>query len=123
MTRLLVTGDRNWKDRDYLFSILDDIMLYYGITHLIEGCARGADRLSEEWATTRNVSISHFPAEWDKYNKAAGPIRNRQMLKEGKPDMVVAFHKSLNTSKGTKDMVLASRKEGLPVHVFPSYGE
>lgn len=123
MTKVLVCGDRNWKDKEYLFGILDGIREFYGTTQIIEGCARGADSLAEKWSFENYIPNRHFPADWDQYGKAAGPIRNRQMLKEGKPDMVVAFHASLNNSKGTKDMVNISRKEGLPVFVFPSFGE
>ena len=51
------------------------------------------------------MKVIKFPAEWDKYGKAAGVLRNQQMLDEGYPDLVVYFHKDLENSKGTKDMV------------------
>ena len=60
----------------------------------------------------------HFPADWKANPRAAGPIRNRQML-AAKPDMVVAFHKDLATSRGTKDMVTIARKAGIPTLVLP----
>lgn len=120
MTKMLVCGDRNWKDKDFMLRLLDDILIYFGITEIIEGCARGADRTAEEWAIEHDIPVRHFPAQWDTYGKSAGPIRNRQMLKEGRPDMVVAFHESLNTSKGTKNMVQIAQKEGIPVYIFPS---
>jgi len=58
-----------------------------------------------------------FPAHWDEYGRAAGPIRNRQMLDKGWADAVVAFHLNLDESKGTADMVREARKRGLPVWV------
>ena len=51
------------------------------------------------------MKVIKFPAEWDKYGKAAGVLRNQQMLDDGHPDLVVYFHKDLENSKGTKDMV------------------
>ena len=125
MTKVLVCGDREWKDRTYLFARLDEMMPLYGFTEVIEGCARGADRLAEEWAKDRGLPIHHFPAEWDKYQhpqgkNPAGAIRNRRMLSEGKPDIVIAFHTALQHSKGTRDMVdIARRADVESVFVFP----
>ena len=65
-------------------------------------------------------AIIGFPAQWDKYGKSAGVIRNQQMLDEGKPDTVVYFHDNIERSKGTKDMVSRAKKAGLPVLANPS---
>lgn len=112
--RLLITGDRNWTDE---FAIAQTLNFEFSnITAIIEGQARGADRLAGRYAD-RYKHIEHlkFPADWDKYLKAAGPIRNQQMLEEGMPDQVVAFHDNLPESKGTHDMIKRSIKAGLPV--------
>lgn len=148
-TRLLVTGDRNWgtgkhanEDFDILTYALDEMVEYWGVTDLAEGCARGADRMAEHWAlelAPRPLQVHHYPAQWGKYQPVslqtknpAGPIRNRQMLKgdpcehpeghkDGPPDVVVAFHRTLSTSKGTADMVNIARAAGVPVFVFPHH--
>jgi hypothetical protein len=52
-----------------------------------------------------------FPADWEKYGKAAGPIRNQQILVEGKPDLVVAFQ----GGRGTANMVSRAQQAGVPV--------
>ena len=52
------------------------------------------------------------------HGKAAGPIRNREMLRDGGPEMVAAFHTDLSQSKGTLDMVRIARSAGVPVKVF-----
>lgn len=62
-------------------------------------------------------AILSFPAEWTEYGKAAGPIRNREMLRSGKPDLVTAFHRDLNQSKGTRDMVEQARAATIPVWI------
>jgi hypothetical protein len=92
---------------------------------IVEGCARGADNLAEYWVAHHNdtvtdigrqdVVIHHFPADWDRHGRGAGPIRNQQMLDEGQPDAVIAFTLNLSTSRGTRDMVRRSRRAGLPV--------
>jgi hypothetical protein len=158
---ITLTGDRNWTDRDYIFNVLDDFVKLYGVTGVRCGCAKGADRIlgwpcpsvaakwsrkapepPEGWAASRGIPCDHYPANWDKYNKAAGPLRNNDML-EGRhdpcqnclrprhgmgqclciplyPDVVLAFHPSLNESKGTKDMVTRSREAGVLVYTFPN---
>jgi hypothetical protein len=59
--------------------------------------------------------VQPYPADWEKYGKAAGSIRNSEMLTKGKPHGVLAFHNDLVNSKGTKNMVVQSLKAGIPV--------
>ncbi len=58
-------------------------------------------------------TVHPHPANWDQYHRAAGPLRNREMLKEA-PDIVLAFHDDLSQSKGTRDMVNQALKAGVP---------
>ena len=119
MTKVLICGDRNWQDREYIYDRLDEMVPLYGISEVIEGCARGADRMAEWWAHERGLTIHHFPADWDKHGKAAGAIRNHQMLVTGQPYMVIAFHTNLQESRGTKHMVEIARAAGIQTFVFP----
>jgi hypothetical protein len=111
--RVLVTGDRNWTNKPLVFFMLNIYNDMLGIESLKEGCARGADRIAEEWAEDHGITPDHYPADWDRYGKAAGPIRNRHMLIE-KPDYVFAFHENIKESKGTKDMVNLAVSAGIP---------
>lgn len=113
--RLLVCGDRRWDQRQFLYETLDE---YEGVEVVIEGEAAGADSMARDWATSRGIPVRAFPAQWDAHGRAAGHIRNAQMLREGKPDIVVAFHNDIERSKGTKHMVAIARKAGIPVVVF-----
>jgi hypothetical protein len=93
---------------------------------LIEGCAPGADRMSEEWAhdlAGRSVLKKHlhFPANWAEEGKSAGPRRNIRMLEEGKPHFVVALHDDLDNSRGTGHMVKIARAADIPVYTFTSW--
>lgn len=85
---------------------------------IIEGEAYGADKMARNWAIAHHISYVPYPAQWQKYGRAAGPVRNKQMLDEGKPDLVLAFHHDIDKSKGTKDMVAIARKAGIPVEVI-----
>jgi hypothetical protein len=105
--RILVTGDRNWTNRERIYEILSCLP---PDSVLIHGDARGADRLAASVAFDLGWEILSFPANWAEHHKAAGPIRNRKMYTEGNPDLVIAFHNDLNNSKGTKDMVKVAGK-------------
>lgn len=127
--RVLVTGDRNWTNKDRIrevLSALDD----FGC--IIEGGARGADTLAREVA--KELGVPHCPrgdagglpgpymADWDKFHKAAGPIRNRLMVSDGKPNLVVAFHNDILESKGTLDMVRFARSKKIPTYIYTEVG-
>jgi len=117
MRTILICGGRDFDDVALLTGRLDAIHLEGdGIIH---GAARGADRLADEWAKDRGVPVRSFPADWKKHGKGAGPIRNQQMLDEGKPDLVVAFP----GGTGAADMVRRARKAGIRVIEVDGTGE
>lgn len=80
-------------------------------TVIIAGGAPGVDTAAIDWAVVNWTQFEEYKAEWDKYNKAAGPIRNQRMLDEGKPDKVLA----INGGRGTADMVRRAKNAGIPV--------
>ena len=110
---LLKLGDKGWEDYLYMMEVLDETKLLSGIDKIIQGKARGADQLARFWAHTRGVPFRDFEAHWDLYGNSAGPIRNRLQLKNGKPHLVIAFHRAFHQSKGTADMVKISREAGV----------
>lgn len=115
--RVLVCGSTDFTDREHLYKFLD--LLIPAIEVVIEGEAPGADTMAREWAEEREIIVMPFPADWPHFGRAAGPIRNRQMLVEGKPDLVVAFpSKYLHDTKGTADMVRQSRTAKVPTLVL-----
>lgn len=109
--RLLVCGGRDFDDTSLMHPLLLEYVYQAGQVTIIEGCARGADRMAETWAIANDQDLVHFPADWDRYGKSAGPIRNRQMLVEGKPDLVIAF----GGHRGTANMVEQARHAGVRV--------
>jgi hypothetical protein len=108
--RVLVCGSRDWSDKDAIKKELESIK---NITVLIHGACRGADVLAGEAAKELNIPIKEFIANWNMYGLSAGPKRNQQMLDEGKPDYVLAFHDNIASSKGTKDMISRAIKSGI----------
>lgn len=111
MTKVLVCGGRDFQNTVYLYTVLDDFHKAYQIGAVIEGGARGADRIAGYWARKNKIDLLIFPADWKTYGKAAGAIRNQQMLDEGKPDVVIAFA----GGTGTADMVKRAKAAGVEV--------
>lgn len=110
--RIIVCGGRDFHDLDFAWGALNALHYKRPITTLIHGAAAGADSLGRSWAMTiSNIEILGFPANWERYGRRAGPVRNRQMLREGLPDLVVAFP----GGRGTRDMVLAAGEAGVRV--------
>lgn len=114
--RLLISGGRDYADRETLYRVLDSFASALNFTVLIEGEAPGADTLGREWAEERHIPVLKFPADWNRHGKAAGPIRNQQMLDEGKPGFLVAF--PTPASRGTWDMVRRCETAGIPTYIY-----
>lgn len=111
--RILVCGGRNFDNSKLFF---DTMMEHVGqcmpehIT-IIEGGARGADRMAQSFAKHNGCQLETYKANWDKYGKGAGYIRNKQMAVEGKPDLVIAFP----GGKGTSSMIDIAIQQGIEV--------
>lgn len=114
--KVLICGDRRWNDKKIIHKLLMGLAQMNALVTVIEGCAKGADRVACVYDDPRFVH-EHYPADWEKHGKAAGPIRNLKMLNDGKPDLVVAFHDDLENSKGTKHMVSIAQKAGIPTYL------
>jgi hypothetical protein len=115
--RVLVCGDRNWIDECTIERELENFVP--SSTTVIHGAARGADSIGGKIAKELGMAVEEYPALWDTHGKAAGPIRNRQML-DSKPDLVLAFHDNLEESRGTKHMVEIAKKAGIETKLFSS---
>lgn len=116
--RILVCGGREYNDRERVRRILDAVL--EGIRSagkdacIIHGNARGADLLADQYAREKSLKVLSFPADWNTYGNRAGPIRNKQMLDEGKPDAVIAFP----GGTGTRNMVILAKRYGIPVKEY-----
>jgi hypothetical protein len=110
----LITGSRHWTNQE---AIRRELLPLAPDTILIHGDANGADRLAAQVASELGIKkILAFPADWRRFGRAAGPIRNQKML-ERQPDVVIAFHEALCQGCGTKNMVALARAAHVPVKV------
>lgn len=86
----------------------------FDITEVVSGHARGVDRLGEQWAKTSNISVKLFPADWGKFGKAAGFVRNKEMAEYA--DALIAIWDGV--SRGTENMIFNARGFELKVYVL-----
>lgn len=132
MTRVLVCGGRGFgeipadcpadqiaaeraraaREVALLTEALDRAVTRFGLSSVLAGGARGADRHAVAWAKRRGIPSIEMKADWDAHGRAAGPIRNQRMLDQGKPALVIAFP----GGDGTADMVARAERAGLKVY-------
>ncbi len=126
MTRVLVTGDRDWGKYDMAKgwkTMRDRLEKLQPGSQVIQGGARGADTYAKGIAQELGFLVITYDANWDHQHRAAGPIRNSAMLSDGKPEQVLAFHDDIEGSKGTLDMVTKAIKAGVPVEIIKLNGD
>ena len=111
--RVIIAGGRDFTDYELLCRKLDHILKNVQSICVVCGEAKGADSLGRRYAKEHGYDIDSFPANWEKYGKQAGYIRNKKMADNA--NALVAFWNG--KSKGTAHMIEAARKEGLEVRV------
>ncbi|KNY30543.1 DUF2493 domain-containing protein [Pseudobacteroides cellulosolvens] len=112
--KVLVSGSRYYRDYQKILAVVKSL----NIDLLIAGGCRGADTLAVRAARQCGVRFIEYPADWQRFGKSAGPIRNAQMLKMEKPDLLLVFHEDLAKSKGTRDMIIRASHAGIPFKIY-----
>ena len=114
MFKVIIAGGRDFTDYDVLRQTMDNLLVNIkDEIVIISGKARGADTLGERYAKERGYKIIEFPADWDKYGKSAGYIRNAVMAQEA--DALVAFWDG--KSRGTQNMIKLANEYNLKVRI------
>lgn len=111
--KIIIAGGRDFKDYKHLCRICDDTLSQFENVSIVSGTAKGADTLGERYAKENGYKVERFPADWDKYGKRAGYLRNREMAEYS--DGLIAFWD--NESRGTKNMISEANKEELMIVV------
>ena len=90
--KVIIAGSRNIIAQNMVLKILSERFEQVDITPtlILSGAARGVDRLGELWALQNNVKVQRFPALWNKHGRAAGPIRNAEMV--ALADAIICIH-------------------------------
>ena len=109
---VIIAGSRTFTDYEKLKGELNRLNLT--ISKILSGGATGADSLGEQYAREHNIPIMRFDADWIKFGRSAGPIRNTNMAKFG--DVLVAFWDG--KSRGTYDMISKMEQKSKPVFII-----
>ena len=115
--KTIIAGGRDFMDYNLLKEKVNKILQEKKVTHkivIISGCARGADTLGLRYASENAFDVEEYPADWDKYGKKAGYMRNVEMAKNA--DALIAFWDG--KSKGTKHMIDIATERNLPIRVI-----
>lgn len=123
----MILGQKDYQQRrkeyEYVFQYLNKFSCENSLEYnpndnwlpsdiiIISGGATGADTAALDWAVCNYTQLIEYPADWKKHGRAAGFIRNQQMINEGKPDICIAFP----GGNGTADMINRCNKAGIPV--------
>ena len=114
----LVVGSRSFTDYELLVRTLDKLLINQKEVTIISGGAKGTDTLAEQYAVSKGYDCIVFNADWSRYGKSAGIIRNEQMhnyIAQYKYRGCVAFWDG--QSKGSKHMYDLALKEGIPTRI------
>lgn len=120
MNKIIIAGTRTFADYNLLRKTMCG--MFGGIPpsqiEIISGhCPTGADRLGEMFAVRNKIRLVLFPADWEKYGRAAGPVRNRQMAEYAAPDgHCVIFWDG--ESRGSRSMAAEAKKAGLRTRII-----
>ena len=115
--KIIIAGGRDFMDYNLLKEKTNKILQEKRVSHkivIISGCARGADTLGLRYASENAFDVEEYPANWDKYGKKAGYMRNVEMAENA--DALIAFWDG--KSKGTKHMIDIATERNLPTRVI-----
>jgi hypothetical protein len=118
LMRILVTGSRDWNQPDVIARALLDTWLENDRPNLRDvilvegGCPTGADAMARVVAVRQKMTVESYPADWNKYGRRSGWLRNKEMVSLG-ADVCLAFIR--NESKGATMTVRLAEKAGIPV--------
>ena len=120
--RVIIAGSRDMADYEAAKKAISEALGEIGGSaqvRVVSGHCRGADILGERYAREHGLELAVFPAEWNRYGRRAGFIRNTQMAEfaseEGSEGALIAFWDG--QSRGTKMMIGIAEKKGLSIHV------
>ena len=114
--RIIIAGTRNYENyeeaKKFINSVLASIAANKSVTILSGGC-KGSDSLGERYAKEHGLHIEMHKADWARYQKAAGPLRNRKMIMDS--DAVICFWDQ--KSRGTKSLIEFAKKYNKKVYL------
>lgn len=117
--RLIIAGSRTATDYELVLTALAISGFMKKVQEVVSGGAKGADKNGEKWAKRCGIPCKVFPADWEKYGKKAGYLRNYHMAQYANALLAIWD----GQSKGTKNMIDEAKRKGLSVYVYRLDGE
>ena len=117
---ILVCGGRHFTNYTLLCDILDNVIGDIKEVEIVSGHCQGADMLGEKYAQEHEIDVKIFPADWEKYGRKAGPIRNKQMV-----DYITSFDNRIvvaftnENTIGTRNTITLAKKANISVVEIP----
>ncbi len=112
--KVIIAGGRDFDDYDMLCQRVDRILSRQTEIEIVSGAAKGADKLGERYAEERGYNITRFIADWNRYGKRGGYIRNEDMANYA--DALILFWDGM--SKGSKHMLEIASEYDLKIRVI-----
>lgn len=116
--RVVFTGSRHIEPAIHgpmVVTMIQKVFPELGIT-VVHGGGRGLDQMVDAWARSVGLPVEVFAADWDRYGRRAGPLRNSAMA-ESKPQFCIAF--PCPHSVGTWDCIRKCALAPCPIHIYP----
>lgn len=107
--KLAIVGCRHYNDYHRFCSELAAYDMKN--VEIVSGGCTGVDKLAEKYAHEKRIPVTIFHANWNKFGRRAGPIRNKKLVEYS--DAVIAFWDGKST--GTKNTINIAKKEGKPI--------
>lgn len=112
--RLIIAGSRSITDIEHVQQVMRfAVSAGCCLIEVVSGCAPGVDQLGEQWAAQNGIPVRQFPADWARYPRRAGRMRNAEMANYA--DALVAIWDG--ASSGTRHMVQTMQALGKPVYI------
>lgn len=110
--KTIIAGSRSITDYELVKTAIQKSG--FKITQVVSGGAAGVDKLGERWAQENNIPVKRFLPDWKTHGKAAGPIRNSEMIKEAECAVILWD----GASRGTKDTFTKMQKADKQVFIY-----
>ncbi len=85
---LAIIGGRDYNDYPRLQQVIETYFTketngfkQFTFDTIVSGAASGADRLGATFAKEHNIKLIEYPADWQRWGRSAGFIRNEDIIK------------------------------------------
>lgn len=112
--KILIAGSREYDNYEEAEAVLNEFFSDTEEAVILSGACRGADKIGERYAEEHGFEVKRYPADWKRYGRAAGPIRNEEMVRDA--DVIICFWNG--KSRGSRSLIEYAEKLGKKVFII-----